>query len=45
LTVTESFSLTGGEVNSTVIELIPERGKLAERSIINGFTSWIIKAG
>ncbi|BAL80360.1 hypothetical protein [Caldisericum exile] len=43
--VTENVLLTGGEVNSTIIELIPGRGKLAERSITNGFTSWMIKAG
>lgn len=45
LTVTESLTLIGGETYSRMIELIPGRGQLAERSITNGFTSWMIKAG
>lgn len=45
VTVTEPVSLTGGEVTSVTVKLIPGRGELAERVATEGYTSWMIKAG
>ncbi|MCE5204472.1 MAG: carboxypeptidase-like regulatory domain-containing protein [Actinomycetia bacterium] len=44
LTVTEPISLSGGEVASAMIELVPDRGELAQRDVTEGYTSWMIKA-
>ena len=44
LTVTEPVALSGGEVASVMIELVPDRGELAQRDATEGYTSWMIKA-
>ncbi|MRS12236.1 MAG: carboxypeptidase regulatory-like domain-containing protein [Actinobacteria bacterium] len=44
LTVTEPISLSGGEVASVMIELVPDRGELAQRDATEGYTSWMLKA-
>jgi hypothetical protein len=44
LTVTEPISISGGDVNSVMIELVPDRGELAQRDATEGYTSWMIKA-
>lgn len=44
LTVTEPIALSGGEVASVMIELVPDRGELAQRDATEGYTSWMLKA-
>ncbi len=44
LTVTEPIALSGGEVASVMIELVPDRGELSQRDATEGYTSWMLKA-
>lgn len=44
LTVTEPIALSGGELASVMIELVPDRGELAQRDATEGYTSWMLKA-
>ncbi len=44
LTVSEPIGLTGGEIASMMVGLVPDAGELAMRQATEGYTSWMLKA-